>query len=385
MNKDKLNIIFPFVNTNRAGSFQSSKLMAQYIKYSSQNISTKALIPNQSKSNQENEFKKYFEEVIYYDLSKRAQKKVSNSFGLIKKILSVNTHFIIFLKAFKQLKKINADITHINDDSAILTWGLASKFLGINVVWHVRQLNGNKYLDFFRKKIASYVIFNSYSSTKRFNNLIFNSSVIYNFFEPKKTSKKLKLFNNFDFSDYFVIGFSGSLNSNKRPEWIIKIAEDMSFSDNKVRILISGKDYSNNYYTKLIENYNALDFSVKIIYLDFVDEMSYFYNTIDILCSTSIKESFGRVIVEAMIHGKPVISTNSGGPSEIIEDGKNGYIVDTDDYDSFYNKTYHLVNNKDKILNMSENAMKTGKNYINNIDDVDKLLNIYRYITHEDN
>ena len=384
MNEHKIIIIFPFVNTNKGGSFQSSKLLSHYLDDSSHNISTKALIPIHAEFNRDDKLKFYFDEIIYYKLSKRAQKKISNSVGLFKKIFSINSHLYLFMKAIRLLKKLNVDITHVNDDSAILTWGLASKFLGINVIWHVRQLNGNKYLDFFRKKIANYIIFNSLSSTKRFKNRTKNSAIIHNFFESKKTSEKLSLSCNIDFTKYFVIGFSGSLNTNKRPEWILRLAEDLSIFDNRVIILISGKDYSKGYYTNLIKEYNSLGFSIKIIYLDFVDEMSYFYNTIDVLCSTSIKESFGRVLVEAMIHGKPVISTNSGGPSEIIDDGVNGYIVDVDDYDSFFSKTHHLINNKEKILKMSENASITGNDYLDNPYDIDRLFKIYNYITRKD-
>jgi glycosyltransferase involved in cell wall biosynthesis len=52
---------------------------------------------------------------------------------------------------------------------------------------------------------------------------------------------------------------------------------------------------------------------------------------VDILVSTSLHESFGRTIVEAMASGKPVISTRSGGPEEIIIDGECGFLVEVGD------------------------------------------------------
>lgn len=42
---------------------------------------------------------------------------------------------------------------------------------------------------------------------------------------------------------------------------------------------------------------------------------------------SSIQESFGISIIEAMCYGLPIIATNSGGPTDIIKDDINGYIV----------------------------------------------------------
>ena len=39
-------------------------------------------------------------------------------------------------------------------------------------------------------------------------------------------------------------------------------------------------------------------------------------------------EPFGLVVIEAMEYGIPVIATNHGGPTEIITEGKDGFLVD---------------------------------------------------------
>ena len=51
-------------------------------------------------------------------------------------------------------------------------------------------------------------------------------------------------------------------------------------------------------------------------------------NTLDVLVLASDREPFGRVALEAMACGKPVVSFRCGGPVEIIEHGKTGLLVE---------------------------------------------------------
>jgi glycosyltransferase involved in cell wall biosynthesis len=48
---------------------------------------------------------------------------------------------------------------------------------------------------------------------------------------------------------------------------------------------------------------------------------------LDMLLLPSREEPFGRALIEAMALGVPVLATNVGGPSEIIEDGREGYLL----------------------------------------------------------
>ena len=45
---------------------------------------------------------------------------------------------------------------------------------------------------------------------------------------------------------------------------------------------------------------------------------------IDVLVHPADNESFGRVVVEAMAAGLPVVGVRGGGVAEIVEDGRDG-------------------------------------------------------------
>jgi len=52
---------------------------------------------------------------------------------------------------------------------------------------------------------------------------------------------------------------------------------------------------------------------------------------LDVLLMPSWEEPFGRSLIEAMALGVPVAATNVGGPPEIIDDGREGYLLDPRD------------------------------------------------------
>ncbi len=65
-------------------------------------------------------------------------------------------------------------------------------------------------------------------------------------------------------------------------------------------------------------------------YLDDI-ELKKYYKNCSIFVAPSLYESFGLIFLEAMAWGKPVIGCNTGGIPEIIDDGKNGILIQPDD------------------------------------------------------
>jgi glycosyltransferase involved in cell wall biosynthesis len=57
------------------------------------------------------------------------------------------------------------------------------------------------------------------------------------------------------------------------------------------------------------------------------DDVPELIRALDVLLLPSWEEPFGRAIIEAMALGVPVLATSVGGPAEIIEDGRQGYLL----------------------------------------------------------
>jgi len=63
----------------------------------------------------------------------------------------------------------------------------------------------------------------------------------------------------------------------------------------------------------------------------------------DVVVCSSHFEGFGMVNVEAMASGKAVVSTNNGGPAEVVVDGVTGYLVPPKDPEAIANRVIELL------------------------------------------
>ena len=79
---------------------------------------------------------------------------------------------------------------------------------------------------------------------------------------------------------------------------------------------------------------NELGIASRVAFLGWQDDPQSIIRGADILVCPSRHEPFGNVIAEGMACGKPVISTQTNGGCELIEDGVNGLLVPVDDVDA---------------------------------------------------
>jgi glycosyltransferase involved in cell wall biosynthesis len=83
-----------------------------------------------------------------------------------------------------------------------------------------------------------------------------------------------------------------------------------------------------DYEVELKQLAASLGISDRVLFLGFRTDVPAIIGTLDVVVHTSIDpEPFGRVIVEAMAMAKPVVASAAGGPTEIIEHGRTGFLV----------------------------------------------------------
>jgi glycosyltransferase involved in cell wall biosynthesis len=83
----------------------------------------------------------------------------------------------------------------------------------------------------------------------------------------------------------------------------------------------------------------------------------------DVLILPSLFEGFGLVILEAMAAGLPVITTqNTGGP-DVIEEGKEGFVVPAGNAEALREKMEWFIKNPEKAKEMGKAAHRKAKEY----------------------
>ncbi len=85
-----------------------------------------------------------------------------------------------------------------------------------------------------------------------------------------------------------------------------------------------------------------------------LDRMPAFYRAVDVICAPSVGEPFGLVVLEAMASGRPVVSLESGGVPEIVEDAVHGFLTEPGYVESLESALLRLLNNDLLRLKMGE-------------------------------
>ncbi len=82
------------------------------------------------------------------------------------------------------------------------------------------------------------------------------------------------------------------------------------------------------YLAQMDRRIRELRLGTHVIHTGFRTDVADLVNALDVVVHTSVRpEPFGRVILEAMLLGKPVVATDAGGVPELIEDGTTGFLT----------------------------------------------------------
>jgi len=106
-----------------------------------------------------------------------------------------------------------------------------------------------------------------------------------------------------------------------------------------------------------------------------VNDPENYYKTADIYFHGASFETFGLVLIEAMLSGLPVISLDGIGNRDIIRDGENGFVIETETPQLFYEKLKYLLN-KNEYNRMSKTALEFGLRF-DIVDYTNTLMKIY--------
>jgi glycosyltransferase involved in cell wall biosynthesis len=233
------------------------------------------------------------------------------------------------------------DLIYANTQKALVVGAIASFLSGRPLVYHLHDILSPEHFSQTNRRIAvtaanraSLVIANSQASKTAFieaGGRADITAVVYNGFDPKnyqidqsiihQTRQELGL------EGKFVVGHFSRLAPWKGQH--ILIAALMQCPPEVIAVLVGDALFGEQEYVqKLHQQIVTLGLENRVKFLGFRSNIPQLMSACDLVAHTSTAaEPFGRVIVEAMLCGKPVIAAKAGGAVELVEHGVNGFLV----------------------------------------------------------
>jgi len=249
------------------------------------------------------------------------------------------TNLFAILRCFFIAARVKPDLIYTN---TIASWvgPVISVLSKAEHVWHLREIPGD---DSVGRPIYGNLIERKLLSVSRFR-FVANSRYTGSWYRKHrgieavvayqpvsiKMPSKIKSFNEAN-SRIIRVGVFGRLAEEKRQHVIIRALDRLSVSDLEYfEVFFYGKG-SQRYLNYLLGMVGP-GLRPRVHFLGHLQDIGNALASTDLVIVPSARESFGRVTVEAMLFGVPVIGADSGGTSELIgKQQERGMLFPLDD------------------------------------------------------
>ncbi len=145
------------------------------------------------------------------------------------------------------------------------------------------------------------------------------------------------------------IGIVGRLVPVKNHRMVLdcarRVRSDVRSNDISIRFVIVGGGELRQDLEAYVKKLGIADI---VEFRGWVKDLCEIYRDLDIVVLTSLNEGTPVSIIEAMAGARPVVATRVGGVGDIVQDGKSGYLVESNDEKVFVERLLDLVNDSTK-------------------------------------
>jgi GalNAc-alpha-(1->4)-GalNAc-alpha-(1->3)-diNAcBac-PP-undecaprenol alpha-1,4-N-acetyl-D-galactosaminyltransferase len=277
------------------------------------------------------------------------------------KIGAIKNNMITVKKISKYIKSESIDLMIGFTTSVNVITIMAAKINNLPVI--ISERNNpiadppNKFWRILRNilyRLTDYLVVQT-SSNKGFYAKIVSSKkiiIIKNPVAPALTSKRII---REETTKNKIILTVGRLDANKSQDLLIKAFSNIP-NNNDWQLQLIGVGNKMEEYKTI-----AKDLNINVCFLGEVSNIYDYYNNARIFVFTSKSEGFPNALAEALYFGIPSISTNCPhGPSDLIENGINGLLIEVDNQKMLETKLKRLMTDEDLRYSLKENALKKG-------------------------
>jgi glycosyltransferase involved in cell wall biosynthesis len=225
------------------------------------------------------------------------------------------------------------DLIHAHGSRGALYAGLAMRGRPVPLVWHVRVAQRDPWLDPLLARLATVIVVNSRATAARLSRYDRTSSkvqVVYNGVDlcrfPAAGAGSVDRQRLGISEGTRLVAYVGRVEQAKGVALLLKAAELVTRSLADVRFLVVGDGPQRPPLEAWCRRRN-----LPVTFLGRQSDVPAFLRFCGVVVLPSRHEGFGRILIEAMAAGVPVVATSVGGIPEVCESGKTGLLVPPED------------------------------------------------------
>lgn len=263
----------------------------------------------------------------------------------------------------------NKGIDLVHSNSSVTDFGarLAGK-LHCKHIWHIREFGDADYnFEYLKDKEITWRWINAHT-----DKFIFISKCLHDYFKGYADPNKSQVIYNGISEDYIIhrdyqskekiiFVISGNLVRGKGQMLVLQAANELKKKNYKFEVWIAGSSSSmsdSKLYERELKSYIDENLQGTAVMLGRVSNMKRIREKADVEIVASNKEAFGRVTVEAMFAGMPVLASNAGANPELIENSIDGLLFDNENYRDLAEKMEFILENPLLIKKMGKIALE---------------------------
>lgn len=177
-----------------------------------------------------------------------------------------------------------------------------------------------------------------------------------------------------------VVGMASRLSAWKGHGFLLEAASEVVKAFPRAEFRIAGAPVpgEETYAAELVAVVRQLGLERHVRFLGHQQDIVPFMRSLDILVLTSDHEPFGRVLIEAMAAGKPVVAFRSGGVPEIVDDGSTGVLVPPRDVEGLARAIQTLLADRDLAQAMGRAGRAKVERCFTADVHIDRIQRLYR-------
>jgi glycosyltransferase involved in cell wall biosynthesis len=152
-----------------------------------------------------------------------------------------------------------------------------------------------------------------------------------------------------------VVGTVANVRQSKGHEFLIRAARKVANAGSDAHFVAVG-DIDATLGKPLFALVQELKLQDRFHFLGFRSNVPEILSELDVFVLPSISEGLPLVALEAMAAARPMVVTRSGGPQEVVEDGRTGLLVPPADADALADKVCELLNNPQRAAELARTA-----------------------------